>query len=153
VTSHSENPKKIRTLALAIIRDSRNGILVELSTDSVKRKSFYRPLGGGIEFGETGAQACVREFLEEIGKRVEVISQIGVFENLFEYEGRLGHEIILLYHAKFLNTADEHFEALDVNENGRSTSKAVWINLEEIKQRSLPLYPEGLLKKLQDLGF
>ena len=37
--------------------------------------------GGGMEAGESAAEACVREFFEETGLTVEVIRLIGVYSN------------------------------------------------------------------------
>jgi 8-oxo-dGTP pyrophosphatase MutT (NUDIX family) len=58
--------RRIRPLALAVIRrDDR--ILVFEAHDSVKDETFYRLLGGGIEFGDRGEEAIRRELVEELG--------------------------------------------------------------------------------------
>ena len=33
----------------------------------------YRPPGGGVEFGETAAEAVQREFTEELGFAIEIM--------------------------------------------------------------------------------
>lgn len=38
----------------------------------------WRPLGGGIEFGETAADAVVREFGEELDANVRPLHRVGV---------------------------------------------------------------------------
>jgi len=43
-------PNQIRPLAIYLFRDG-DRILVGEGNDPVKRETFYRPLGGGIEFG------------------------------------------------------------------------------------------------------
>jgi hypothetical protein len=50
----------IRATALAMILDG-DRLLVSQGFDNAKRERFYRLLGGGIEFGETGADAVARE--------------------------------------------------------------------------------------------
>lgn len=64
---------KIRTLAIALIKNEKNQILLHEGFDSIKKEKFYRPLGGGIEFGEKGAAALVREFQEEIDREITAI--------------------------------------------------------------------------------
>ena len=67
---NSDNPPmprpQIRALAICLFLDG-DRILVSEVRDPVKGVSFCRPLGGGIESGETGVQAVVREIREEIG--------------------------------------------------------------------------------------
>ena len=87
---------KIRPLAIGIFRrDDR--ILVCEGYDPVKQQAFYRPLGGGIEFGERGAEAVVRELCEEIGAEMTNPHYLGTLENLFTYNGKPGHEIVLVF--------------------------------------------------------
>ena len=86
-------PKRIRPLAICVFH--RNGrIIVNKSYDPVKHETFYRPLGGGIEFGETSAQAVEREIEEEIGAKVTKLQLLGTLENIFTYLGDPGHEIV-----------------------------------------------------------
>jgi NADH pyrophosphatase NudC (nudix superfamily) len=62
-------PGKVRPLAIGVFRH-KGRILAAEGYDRVKKQTFYRPLGGKIEFGETGAEAVARELLEEIGAAV-----------------------------------------------------------------------------------
>ncbi|MCA9941424.1 MAG: NUDIX domain-containing protein, partial [Anaerolineales bacterium] len=56
----------IRPLVICLFRH-KNHILVMEGYDPVKQQTFYRPLGGGIEFGEHSAIALRRELREELG--------------------------------------------------------------------------------------
>ena len=58
--------QRIRTIAICLFSHN-GGILVAEGIDAVKGETFYRPLGGGIEFGEYGADTVAREIREEIG--------------------------------------------------------------------------------------
>ncbi|MBU4225503.1 MAG: NUDIX domain-containing protein [Chloroflexi bacterium] len=60
---HSE---KIRPIAICVCCH-KDKILVAEGHDSKKNQTFYRPLGGTIEFGERGEETVRREFVEEIG--------------------------------------------------------------------------------------
>jgi 8-oxo-dGTP pyrophosphatase MutT (NUDIX family) len=136
--------EQIRVIALGLIKRADEKILVEKGYDSVKQEIFYRPLGGGIEFGETGAEALQREFIEEIGKEITVTHLIDSIENIFEFEGQPGHQIMLLYNASFTDPADydvTHFQRLDIKD-----TQACWISLAEIEQEGAMLHPWQIKK-------
>lgn len=134
----------IRTLALALIRNNNDQYLYHEAFDSVKNEKFYRPLGGGIEFGEYGSEALKREFQEEIQQEVVVGELVNTFENIFVYEGKKGHQIILLYQAKF-SDENNYSKTFEINENGKIIGNAVWKSLDEIKNEGAKLYPDGLM--------
>ena len=89
---------QIRTLAVALCR-SGDRILVERGHDRVRDHWFYRAIGGGIEFGEPAVTALMREWKEEYGLALQDPVPVGAVENLFTFEGREGHEIVLVFTA------------------------------------------------------
>jgi ADP-ribose pyrophosphatase YjhB (NUDIX family) len=132
---------KIRPLAIALIKNEKNQLLLHEGYDSVKNEKFYRPLGGGIEFGERGAQALVREFEEEINQKIVEVILLNVFENIFTYEGKQSHEIVLVYAAKLVSAPQQSYE---INESGKVVGNAVWRSLEEIRAQNAKIYPDGI---------
>jgi NADH pyrophosphatase NudC (nudix superfamily) len=82
---------EIRPLVLGWVR-SGDRLLVAEGYDAAKKLTFYRCLGGGVDFGETSEAALKREFLEEIRAEVTNIRPLGFIENLFTYNGKPGHE-------------------------------------------------------------
>jgi ADP-ribose pyrophosphatase YjhB (NUDIX family) len=60
---------KIRTVSLCIIRRGKD-ILLEESFDEAVNKSFYRPVGGTVEYGESSRLTVMREVKEEINAAI-----------------------------------------------------------------------------------
>ena len=47
-------------------------------------EGHYALIGGRVELGEDSETTLKRELMEEIGKPVEIIGNIGTIENFFE---------------------------------------------------------------------
>lgn len=139
---------KIRVLALAVI-EHQGHLFVSEGYDRVADQVFYRPLGGRIEFGEYGAQAVVREFREELQQTLVDVSLLGVCESIFTYEGQPGHEIVLLYRARFAEAALYDLACtLEARDGARLLGVASWQPLARFQRGEVPLYPVGLLALL-----
>jgi 8-oxo-dGTP pyrophosphatase MutT (NUDIX family) len=88
--------EKVRPIAICVCQDS-NRILVGEGHDRKKGETFYRPLGGTIEFGECGEETVQREFLEEINADLTDVRFLGLLENIFSYEAKREPELVLVY--------------------------------------------------------
>ena len=132
---------RIRVLALGIIWRGDELLLME-GYDPTKRQTFYRPLGGGVEFGEYARDALLREFKEELGAELINIHYLGTLENVFTFDGQPGHEILLLFQADF---ADEALYAHDdlVAIEDQERIPTAWKRLDAFTDET-PLYPTGL---------
>ncbi|MBD1862649.1 MULTISPECIES: NUDIX hydrolase [Trichocoleus] len=139
---------QIRVLALGLIQDRQaaaagkgDRIFVSEGYDPVKQKTFYRALGGGVDFGETSLIALQREFQEEIQAELANIRYLGCLENIFVFNGQSGHELIQLYKCDF---ADPKFYELDelMFAEGDRQKKALWIESDRFKSGELTLVPE-----------
>ena len=139
---------RIRPLAICVFRHN-DRILVAEGYDPVKNELFYRPLGGGIEFGEYSEQTIHRELLEEIGAEACELKYLGTIENVFVFNGAMGHEIVQIYDGGFRDVglyeqAVIMGQEIDINES----FQAMWKDLDEFGDGKLILYPTGLLKLL-----
>ena len=136
----------IRPVALAVIKNQNGRILVEAGYDAAKNEKFYRALGGGIEMGETGAQCVKREIMEELGVDVKVQDRLCVIENIFTYEGKPGHQIMLVYPCAFTSKSLYEKEELPLIETPDRT--AIWRSPTEIEAEGAVLHPGEMLKYL-----
>jgi 8-oxo-dGTP pyrophosphatase MutT (NUDIX family) len=138
--------EKIRPIAICVCRDGER-ILVAEGHDRQKGQTFYRPLGGTIEFGARGEETVQREFHEELSAELTEVRYLGMLENIFTYEGRRGHEIVLVYDGRLTDFHLYEKEIIIGDEFGHSF-KAVWKWLDEFGQGKPPVYPDGLLELL-----
>ena len=136
--------KEIRPIALGLAIKN-NKLLVSEGFDKVKNETFYRCLGGGIEFLEKSSDALKREFKEEIGANIIIKDFLGVSENIFTYKGKNAHELILFYSIDILD--QDYKEEYEINDNS-GRYKAKWIDIQEFKNKSKILYPEDVFKYL-----
>jgi 8-oxo-dGTP pyrophosphatase MutT (NUDIX family) len=144
--------KPIRPIALGIFcHDGK--LLVFEGHDANKGETFYRPLGGGIEFGEYGAQAMAREIREEIGAVVMDVRYLGLCENIFTYAGEPGHEIALLFDGRFVDRSLYERDEMEAVEPGGVTFRVLWKPLADFADGRVPLYPDGLLEFLRQHGY
>lgn len=139
-------PSNIRLLALGLIQDG-DRIFISEGYDPVKDRTFYRALGGGVDFGETSLEGLKREFQEEIQAELTNIQYLGCLENIFVFNGKAGHEIIQLYKCDF---ADPKFYQLDELQfaEGDRKKRALWVNIERFKSGELVLVPDAFLDYL-----
>ena len=134
--------KEIRPIALGLAIKN-NKLLVSEGFDKVRNETFYRCLGGGIEFLEKSEEALKREFLEEINVDITVKNFLGISENIFTYQGKKAHELILFYS---IEISDENYqeEYKVIDDHGETIAK--WINIDEFKNKNKILYPEEVFK-------
>ena len=109
--------------------------------------TYYRPIGGSIEFGEKSSNALIREYFEELKVEIKIKHYLGCLENIFKVDEKMGHELIQLYVVELKNEADYERKTFIVME-GNKTSVAEWISLDEFVSKHKKLYPDGLLEQL-----
>ncbi|EKU55253.1 NUDIX domain protein [Acinetobacter sp. WC-323] len=133
----------IKTKALCIFR-YQDKVLLSQGYDPSKDEIYFRPIGGGIEFGETSTQAIAREVFEEIQQQIRKSRLLGVLENLFTFDGQQGHEIVFVYEAEFIDPhiyKQHHIQGCETNGH---TYIAQWLSREQIALNQYPVYPKGI---------
>lgn len=121
-------------------------VLVSDATDSTKGEAFHRAIGGGIEFGETAEAAVRREFKEELGISLTAVRILGVLENIFDYEGKRGHEIVHVF-----SVHSEEFGTLPLETRLRVLDEGSPVGWRRVSELDRPLYPTGAVELLRAL--
>ena len=85
----------IQCVAHGIVHHNER-ILVYNVIDKSSKKSFYRSIGGHVEFGESSSDTLIREFKEEINEGISVFKKLGTYENIFNYKGKTMHEYVTI---------------------------------------------------------
>lgn len=139
---------RIRVIVLGLIR-SGDQILVSQGYDEVKGQTFYRPLGGGVDHGESTREALLREFKEELGVDLVDVRLLTVLENVFTYNGRRGHEIVFVYEAAFADQTLYEQEELRAYEHGvKGDFPAIWKPVADFVEGGEILYSTGIVELL-----
>jgi ADP-ribose pyrophosphatase YjhB (NUDIX family) len=134
-------------MALIYRTHPKTGDLELLATpgfDHQKQTPFFRLIGGHVEMGETAADAVLREIKEELGINMTIAKPLGWLENIFTYNGDVGHELIALFETSFINPNDiqDAYHFTEHNQDGTiRTYTAAWVNIAAARQSSTPIYP------------
>jgi 8-oxo-dGTP pyrophosphatase MutT (NUDIX family) len=135
---------QIRPIVLGLVRRG-DKVLVQEGYDKVRKETFYRFLGGGIEFQEQSSSALKREFKEELGVDINVGDYVGLLENIFVSNGKKAHELVLVYEGSISDK--DYKENYHIVDDGTEMD-ATWIEIEKFKNRELILYPEKVIEYL-----
>jgi 8-oxo-dGTP pyrophosphatase MutT (NUDIX family) len=138
---------RIRPIVLCVFLN-HGRILVFEGYDAIKGETFYRPLGGGIEFGESGEVAVRREIMEELHSEIESLKYLGMLENIFIHNGDQGHEIVMVYDGEAKMPEVYERAEMEVIEANGEVVRAMWKSLDEFGDGKSILYPDGLLELL-----
>ena len=133
--------KEIRPIVLEVTIKN-NKILVSECFDSSKNQTFYRCLGGGIEFLEKSSDALKRAFKEEIRVNILIKDFLGISENIFTYQGEKAHELVFFYSIELSD--DDYKEEYHIIDENNCIAK--WIDINEFKNKNRILYPEDIFK-------
>lgn len=136
----------IRVLALGLVRNGDRTLLAR-GYDPIKQQTFYRALGGGVDFWETSYDALQREFQEELEAELTNIKYLGCIENIFVYNGQQGHELIQLYQCDFADPNFYQVEQLEFSE-GEHKGTALWLDIKQCQSGEVRIVPEQFLEYL-----
>jgi len=136
----------IRVKAMCLFeRDGK--LFVSKNYDRAKKETFYRVIGGSVEFSETAEEAVRRELREELNLEIENLQFLTVVENIFTFEGEKGHEIIFLYKGDLSDKDIYKKESISYVEAGGKKLSAEWIKISDVLEERIKLYPPFDYKK------
>jgi 8-oxo-dGTP pyrophosphatase MutT (NUDIX family) len=138
----SKSPR-IRPIAVCYC-ESEGKVLLEEGYDAVKDQRFFRAIGGGIEFGETAEAAVRREWMEELGAELGEVRLLQVVENIFEYEGRPGHEIVFMLEGAPRDTGRFQAQRMEITESTGLVHRLSWVPIEDMANGRVTVYPRAL---------
>jgi len=138
---------QIRPVALCVFRN-HDRILVFEGFEKLTSETYYRPLGGGAEFGEKAEDAVRRELMEEINAEVGEVRYLGMLENIYTFNGRSYHEIVLVFDGALIDSGLYEQALITGEEANGDDIRAMWKSLDEFGEGKSILYPPGLLEML-----
>ncbi|QQS39106.1 NUDIX domain-containing protein [Candidatus Woesebacteria bacterium] len=136
--------KEIKVKAMCIIKHN-DKLLLNKGFDSIKNETFYRLIGGHVEFGEKAIDTLKREIFEELGVEIFNLEFVTPIEEIFIYQGERGHEVIFVFEGEL---RDEKVLGSETIPNPDSPNfPAVWIPVSLVKDKSIICYPTFEIEK------
>lgn len=141
-------PREITCRALALVWRGPELLMIRVNEEHGEIRG-YRPIGGGIEFGETSLETVQREVQEELGTPFQPESFLGWVENLYTFNGHPGHEMMALWEGTLADKKFYEQERIEYIEADKIAKQCfmVWRNP---FAADLPVWPEKMLEKLKD---
>lgn len=136
---------RVKAMIIAVGRAGTHHLVSRNGPTAENPEGFHRLIGGSVELGETFREAIVREVQEELGVDVLELEQLGVVENVFRFEGELGHEIVAVFRGRL--SAEPGPGGGTLTESNGEVVPVVWRPLEDVDIIE-PLYPAGGLALL-----
>ena len=136
-------PNVTRPCAFVFLRSGDRVLVSEMlhRVDGV----FYRPPGGGIEFGETSEEAARRELREEFALDADDLRLLGVLENIFDEQGVPYHEICFIYEGWIAATDLDRLDGEKVLDTPPDVDEVARVfDLVRLVDVRTPLYPDGV---------
>jgi uncharacterized protein (DUF1330 family) len=135
--------RAIRPVAAAVVRRSDH-VLVWEDRNPDTGEVVHVPLTGGIEFGETGAEAVARELQEETGATATRVEFLGAIEDVYDWGSEKRHELYLVYDVDVAEPELYEADEVPVVEPDGRRYVARWRSLDEFRGERR-LAPDGLL--------
>ncbi|KGN34954.1 NUDIX hydrolase [Knoellia sinensis KCTC 19936] len=132
---------RVTSLVVLLSPDRTMHAVAHFDANRENSLGFHRLIGGGVEVGETAQAAAVRETREELGAELLDVQLLGVLENLFEYDGQPGHEVVFVHTGRLDPPGTVPPEGGLFADNG-DPMLVEWRPLDD-KGMSIPLYPKG----------
>ena len=156
-TSDQVQPQPMRRRAAArlLVLDPENRLLLfrfAFSRGALAGRSHWALPGGGIEAGETPAEAAIRELLEETGISIEdagaAIGERAFKMRLPSGEVIDGHETYFLVRTEQSEISRERWTPLETE----IIAEHRWWSLGELRTTAERIYPVTLLAMLERSG-
>lgn len=136
--------REIRPVALAVVRRGEE-LLLSKGYDPTAGTTYFRPLGGSIEFGEHSREAVVREFDEELGVELTDVEPLATLERTFTFDGEDGHELWRLYEGRIVEDwpyEEASFTAYEADHD--EEFEVCWKHPSAFADGGAVVYPESL---------
>lgn len=142
-------PSNIRFVALGAVRRGDELLVFEGDVPDTG-ETYYRLLGGGVEFGEESRDAVVREFGEELDVEFADPSLVGTFERVFTYGGEPEHEVWRVYEGHIVEDWPYDRDSFTFVEPEFDTEHlARWMPVERLRDRQTTFYSPEVLDALE----
>lgn len=138
----------IRFVALGAVQRDR-ALLVFEGESPATGETFYRLLGGGVEFGEHSREAVVREFDEELGVEFADPTEVGTFERVFTFDGEQEHEVWRVYEGHIVEEWPYEEDSFSFLEPDLGIDlQARWMPVERLREDDVTFYSPPVLDAL-----
>lgn len=139
---------RVKAMLIALNHDGSAHLVSVAAASQENPNGFHRLVGGGVELGETHHDAIIREVDEELGARIDGLQYVGMLENIFRYNGELGHEIVAVYKGRLV--PEPSSDGGTLTESDGSIVPVTWRPVDDSAEEA-PLYPAGIEKWLQTM--